>query len=380
MLKKLGDQFPLAAETILNATYMDDSMDSVDSVTAGVELYRQMSELLGLADMHARKWLSNSDEVLENIPVADQMTEMEIEGDQVYGAKTLGVIWLSHVDVFTFRFKSLEDGFVCSKRNVLKKVASLFDPLGFLAPYIVRAKILLQKMWSCGLDWDQPLDVELKTEVMDWFSELGDVSKIEIPRCIRLSTEKLLSMSLHVFADASADAYGAVAYARCVYDSGHLSSRFVCSKTKVSPLASTSIPRLELMAAVLALRMGTNIAIPLDIKQSSINFWSDSMNVLHWIRGRSRAYKPFVANRIGEIQMSTNPDQWRHIRSEQNPADLASRGLTASRLINETLWGMVRRSCKPLKTAGLFVQLSQSVNHRARKGKVIVTETQHRRS
>jgi hypothetical protein len=119
--RKLGDQFPLASETILNATYMDDSMDSVDSVKDGVELYRQMSELLGLADMHARKWLSNSDEVLENIPPEDQVTEMEIEGDHVYGAKTLDVIWLAREDVFTFRFKSLEEGFFCSKRNALKK-------------------------------------------------------------------------------------------------------------------------------------------------------------------------------------------------------------------------------------------------------------------
>ena len=336
--RQLSEQFPLASDTILKSTYMDDSMDSVDSVNDGVELYRQMSELLGQADMHARKWLSNSDEVLKNVPPEDQVTEMEIEGDHMYGAKTLGVIWLAHEDVFTFRFKPVEDGFVCSKRNVLKKVASLFDPLGFLAPYIVRAKILLQKMWSCGLDWDQPLDFELKAEVMEWFSELVDISRIQVPRCIRLQNETLLSMSLHVFADASTDAYAAVAYARCVYESGCMSSQFVCSKTKVAPLASTSVPRLELMAAVLALRLGTNIAIPLDIKLSSITFWSDSMNVIHWIRGRSRAYKPFVANRIGEIQMSTNPDQWRHIRSEQNPADMASRGLTASRLVNETLW------------------------------------------
>ena len=104
-----------------------------------------------------------------------------------------------------------------------------------------------------------------------------------------------------MFADASAEAYGAVAYARCVYDDNNISCRLVCGKTRVTPLISTSIPRLELMAAVLALRLGISVADTLEVCKSDMTFWTDSTNVLCWIKNCSRNYKPFVANRVGEI-------------------------------------------------------------------------------
>ena len=304
-------------------------------------MYKQLSELLKRADMQTRKWLSNSDEVLRNIPAEDRATEVEIEGDPLPGTKTLGVLWLATEDVFTFRFNKLDMELLanCTKRIVLKKVASLFDPLGFLAPFIVRAKILLQKMWISGADWDEPLSEQLTAEVVEWFSELPDVSKIQVSRCLQLKeSEKLASMSLHVFADASADAYGAVAYTRCAYEGGRVSCHFVCAKTRVTPLESTSIPRLELMAAVLALRVGQSVAATLELSTSMVTFWTDSMNVICWIRNRSRSYKPFVANRVGEIQTSTNPQQWRHVPTAQNPADIASRGSTAAKLATDALW------------------------------------------
>ena len=108
--------------------------------------------------MYARKWLPNSEVVLSHIPAEDQATEMKIEETELHGAKTLGILLLARDDVFTFHFKPVDDDFVYTKRNVLTKVALLFDPLGFLLPYTIRAKILLQMMWSCGLDWDEQLD------------------------------------------------------------------------------------------------------------------------------------------------------------------------------------------------------------------------------
>jgi len=153
-----ADEFPLAAETVLKSTYMDDSLDSVPSHSDGVKLYQQLSELLKRANMYARKWLSNSEVVLSHIPAEEQATEMKIEETELHGAKTLGILWLARDHVFTFHFKPVDDDFVYTKRNVLKKVVSLFDPLGFLSPYIIRVKILLQMMWSCGLDWDEQLD------------------------------------------------------------------------------------------------------------------------------------------------------------------------------------------------------------------------------
>ena len=128
-------------------------------------------------------------------------------------------------------------------------------------------------------------------------------------------------------------------YARCTYKDGSVSSNMVAAKTRVAPSISTSIPRLELMAAVVGVRLTTRISKVLEIQLSQSTFWSDSANVLWWIRGRSREFKPFVANRIGEIQSNTNPDQWRHVPTRLNPADCLNRGLKTTNLVkSKTLW------------------------------------------
>ena len=92
--------------------------------------------------------------------------------------------------------------------------------------------------------------------------------------------------------------------------------------------------RLELMGAVIGVRLALRIAEVLEIKISDAIFWSDSMNTLWWIRGRSREFKPFVANRVGEIQSCTNPEQWRYISTDHNPADMLSRGMKATELVD----------------------------------------------
>ena len=241
-------QYPRAAEVILKPTYMDDSMDSVNDETEGVELYKQMSELWKKADMQTHKWLSNSLKVLENIPPQYRATEVNFD-DKVSPVKILGVLWHATDDVFTFKSYCVVEKFQPIKRNYLKRIATLFDPLGMLSPFVIRAKVLMQEIWVCGLDWDDPLPEELSVKMMSWFGELPMLSKIRVPRCLQL--REVTSATLHVFVDASKNAYGAVVYMRSEYIEGKVSLLFVASKTKVAPLQSLSIPRLELMAAVL---------------------------------------------------------------------------------------------------------------------------------
>ena len=150
---------------------------------------------------------------------------------------------------------------------------------------------------------------------------------------------EVISRSLHTFSDASEEAYGAVSYVRYQYSSGAVSVHLVASKACVAPLSATSIPRLELMGAVLGLRLTMTISPVLDVEISQVVLWTDSMNVLWWIRGRSRKFKAFVANRVGEIQSVTNPEQWRYVPTEMNPEDHVTRGLTALELAqNDTWW------------------------------------------
>jgi len=330
-------QHPRAAEVILKSTYMDDSMDSVSNETEGIKLYKELFELWGKAGMHTHKWLSNSLKVLEAIPQQYRATEMSLDSDKSLPVKTLGVLWLANDDVFTFKSQISERLITPTKRSFLKLIATLFDPLGFLSPYIVRAKIIMQQIWIGGLDWDDILPDEITTKVMSWLSELPVLTKVRVPRCLQLGGE-VVSVSLHVFVDASQDAYGAVVYMRSEYSDKKVLVSFITSKTKVAPLQSISIPRLELMGAVIGKRLGVSVAETLSIDKQNIIFWTDSTSVLWWIRGHSRQFKPFVANRIGEIQASVSPDRWRYVPTRENPADYLTRGSTLVEILQLRAW------------------------------------------
>ena len=182
----------------------------------------------------------------------------------------------------------------------------------------------MQEIWVCGLDWDDPLPEEISVKIMSWFAELPMLPKIRVPRCLQLR-EEVTSATLHAFVDASENAYGAVIYMRSEYRERNVLLSFVASKTKVAPLQSLSIPRLELMAAVLGKRLALSITEILNIDKEFITFWTDSASVLWWVKGYSRQFKPSIANRIGEIQTSTNPNTWRYVPTKENPADYLTR-------------------------------------------------------
>ena len=142
-------------------------------------------------------------------------------------------------------------------------------------------------------------------------------------------------MSLQTFLDAFESAYGSVVYSRCTYEDGSFSSNIIAAKTRIAPTTATSIPRLELMGAVISVRITSRIAKVLNEHMNDCIFWSDSFNVLWWVQGRSRE---FIANRVGEIQTSTCPEQWRYIPTAQNPADCVTRGMSAANLVKIDTW------------------------------------------
>ena len=159
---------------------------------------------------------------------------------------------------------------------------------------------------------------------------------VRVPRSLR-RTAKVLTRKIVTFVDASIQAYGAVVYLLCEYEDGTLSCHLVASKSKVAPLKPTTVPRLELMGAILGLRLTQNICRVMQITVKSALFFSDSKDILWWIRGRGRDFRAFVANRVGEIQMATEPCQWQYVPTNQNPADLCTRGATPTELQESSL-------------------------------------------
>jgi hypothetical protein len=332
--QRFAGEYPFAAETVMKSTYMDDSMDSVWNEKEGVELYHELAELWQKAGMCARKWLSNSPTVLEHIPKEYRAQEIDLSKSELPSVKTLGVLWKAGTDKFTFHYSAPDSKVDFTKRDFLSSIAKIYDPLGFLTPYTVRGKIMMQKTWLNGTDWNESLPEELNIEVQKWFGEMKHLDEVTIPRCIQYSHD---DSEIHVFVDASERAYGTVAYSRTTVE-GVSEVKFIAAKSKVTPLTSISIPRLELMAACLGLNLAQKICKALESQICFVTFWTDSSNVLWWIRSQSRQYKPFVANRIGMIHSVTAPEQWCYVPTNENPADMASRGSQIMKLSESEFW------------------------------------------
>ena len=276
--------------------------------------------------------------VIENIPeteraasvkAIERCTDMPVE-------RALGVGWDIQRDHFTFTIKQRKPAH--TRRQLLSIIASLFDPLGFLAPFVVRAKILLQKVWQLGLAWDDPLPLDLLAEWQTWESEMLMLMEFSIPRFYQTVDMYPEEIQVHIFGDASELAFCAVGYLRFEYHDGSRKCVFVIAKTRVGPTKKLSIPRLELQAAVLCVRLARIIEKEHDYNFSSMHFWSDSTTVLHWIRGASTRHVSFIANRLSEILDTTESTQWHYCPTKLNPADDGTRGLPASSITLNSKW------------------------------------------
>ncbi|XP_011699835.1 PREDICTED: uncharacterized protein LOC105457083 [Wasmannia auropunctata] len=224
-----------------------------------------------------------------------------------------------------------------SKRVILSEVSRLFDPLGLLGPVIVLAKLILQELWQLGIHWDESVPQDLHSRWSRLRSGLADINQLSVPRCAKLNADPQ-SIQVHGFCDASQRAYGACIYIRTKLEGGVYHVELLCSKSRVAPLKTVSLPRLELLAALLLARLVKKISTSINLSEMQTFFWSDSTIVLNWIASPSRRWSTFVANRIGEIQSLTDPSDWRHVKSFNNPADILSRGLDPQELANSSMW------------------------------------------
>ena len=221
---------------------------------------------------------------------------------------------------------------------MISLMSKIFDPLQILAPYTIRTKILMHQSWLRGIGWDDPSPTDLVELWKTWLEHLPDLASLQLPRCCSRKGKTVLMGTIHALVDASEQACAAVSYLRQDYDDGDVSVIFVAAKPRVAPLKVITVPRLELVAAVIGVRLSKFVGKSLDMLVKEYVFWSDSENVIYWLRNESRCFKPFVASRVGEIHDSVSPSQWRHVPGKLNSADKATRGLTAKELINDKEW------------------------------------------
>ncbi|XP_063740237.1 uncharacterized protein LOC134864868 [Eleginops maclovinus] len=331
------EDLPLAATFLRKNFYVDDGLVSVTSVEMAIQLVSEARQICSRGQLRLHKFVSNNREVLDAIPESERASavqDVDLNYSELPTQSVLGIRWNIELDTFAFNVVLTEKA--ATRRGILSTVASVYDPLGFLAPYLLNGKRVLQEMCRQGVGWDEPIPPELKPKWEAWLQDLQSLQKIEIPRCFIPETlGTVRKIELHHFSDASTNGYGQCSYIRVVADE-KVHCALVMGKARVAPIRVTSIPRLELTAATVSAAVSNTLREELELEIDREFFWTDSQVVLGYIKNEARRFHVFVANRVQKIRDTTDPSQWFYVETGKNPADHASRGLKVAELLDSS--------------------------------------------
>lgn len=291
------ENFPEAAKRIKTDFYVDDCMSGNHSIESAINLQKELDNLFKSGHFLLRKWASNEPIVLNHIPLEHRAIKTVFELNMSESIKTLGLVWTPKFDElsFTIDMSYFHLNKCITKRQLLSDASKIFDPCGILSLITFKAKITMQEIWKCGTDWDGVVPTEIQAQWNIHRDELPLIKQIKVKRWFNTNIESVIS--LHGFCDSSQKAMACVIY--IVQKScNQVTSTLVCSKTKVAPIATQSIPRLELCGALLLAKLMNRISHTLNVSKNSIHLWTDSSIVLTWIRAHASRWLPYVANRV----------------------------------------------------------------------------------
>ena len=246
--------------------YVDDGLKSVSMPQEAVSLINGSIVLLKGNGLVLHKFLSNSKEVLQQIPEARAkgFTNIDIHEDSLSIERTLGIQWCVESDTIQFRIVLNEKPF--TRRGVLSTLSSVYDPLGFIAPFILKGKQILQEMCMNQLDWDSPILESLQPWWRQWIAEVKNLDSVVIKRCLKPTDfDEVVTVEIHHFSDASTMGYGQCSYLRLIDRNQRVHCSLIMAKAKVTPIKPVSIPRLEIMAALVSVRISAALLEELDI-------------------------------------------------------------------------------------------------------------------
>ncbi|XP_064482898.1 uncharacterized protein LOC135395733 [Ornithodoros turicata] len=332
-LQSLALECPWTTSKLRDNFYVDDLVTGADDYPQALQLFKRTIQIFDKAGLPVRKWITNEPALQK------QFEEQGLSRATTLSVNVLVVTWRTTTDDLCCALSSVSEflkSSPCTKRQVLRAVSRIFDPFGFLVPFTISAKILFQRLWEEKASWDTHLGPEHSTAWQGWCSEIPKLQNFSVPRLLDpdVSTN-FESFDLHTFCNASPLAYGAVVYLR---NPDTTRTSFVVAKSRVAPLKRQTLLRLELLVALLSSSLIQTASAVFNIPRSQCHAWTDSMIALSWIRTTPTNLPPFVSNRVIEIQRYVPPDLWRHCPGHQNPADLLSRGITATQLLRNHAW------------------------------------------
>ena len=329
-----------AEKTLLKNFYVDDMLKSCINEASAQQLLCKVKSMCAAGGFNLTKMVSNSRSVIDSIEASDKgksLKELDLTTDVLPVERVLGVHWCIENDTFGFRI-TLKDK-PLTRRGILSSVSSIYDPLGFAAPFLLQGRLLLQQLCSEKKAWDEEITSDQRIIWEKWRLELKDLEKVEVNRCIKPKDfGDITDMSIHHFSDASDKAYGTASYLRVENNVGNVNCTLLMGKSRVAPIKPVTVPRLELTAASVSIKVGSLLQQELDFENIEELYWTDSTVVLGYLQNETKRFHVFVANRVKKISDHSKVEQWKYVKSEANPADDATRGLGVEKFLKSKRW------------------------------------------
>ncbi|XP_018377310.1 PREDICTED: uncharacterized protein LOC108770304 [Trachymyrmex cornetzi] len=308
------DAYPNAAEVLKTHLYVDDLLTGAETIDKARSLRDEIITLLSRDGFNIRQWASNEKRVIEDLK--PDAVNSDLIFDKPNTLRTLGILWCPREDMLRYSVRSINHTKRITKRLVISEIAKIFDPLGIIGPVILYAKKLMQDLWRCKLHWDESILPSIHSAWNEFATQLDSIKELSIDRQILIPGH--IDIQVHGFCDASNIGYGACIYVRSNDKYNNTRCHLLCAKSRVAPLKTVTIPRLELCGALLLTKLYEEIRGAVKLSFNKVIIWGDSTIVLHWLK-TSHLLKPYVSHRVA--QEITHPQFWRHVRSKDNPAD-----------------------------------------------------------
>ncbi|XP_055604494.1 uncharacterized protein LOC129752749 [Uranotaenia lowii] len=326
--KQFEQEYPNAVDAIIHQHYVDDMLISAETEEEAILLATDVKKIHESGGFEMRNWISNSPAVVAALDGEGTNEKNLSIGEAETTGKVLGMWWDTKADYFTYKVSARHDAELLAgnrrptKREVLRTLMMVFDPLGLISHFLMFLRSLLQEIWRASVDWDEEIHDCHFEKWLTWLRILPQVSNVKIPRCYRIATSagENTVVQMHTFVDASENGFAAVVYLR-FQEGSTVECSLAGAKTRVAPLKFLSIPRSELQTAVIGVRLADSILASLSIKVQRRYFWTDARDVMCWLHSDHRRYSQFVGVRISEILESTEIKEWRWVPTKLNVAD-----------------------------------------------------------
>ena len=340
---------PLAATFIQNSSYVDDLIDSQPTLGIVNDLQKDTEEILNSGGFKIKCW-----------QISGKEREQSLKGEKT-NISVLGVTWNPTEDTITYEvnlnfskkirgqrtgpnIKDREEvpssvPEILTKRMVLQQVMGIYDPMGLISPFTIKAKMYLRETWILKLDWDDPLPQDMKRKWKQFFQDMFLLENLKFPRCLK-PKNAVGDPWLIILSDGSDQAYGCAAYARWNCSDGSVKMHLIMAKARIAPMDKVTTPRMELNGAVISKRCRTAILKEMRYQFERVIQLVDSDTVLNQIHKTSSRFQVYEGVRIGEIQAATGGDmsEWGWIPGSENTADWLTRGRNPDQLNRDSEW------------------------------------------